>query len=702
MDVSDDLLSLEPWPYQDTDSFIMAKKMKESPPSLHDDINDDATAIPNSNIAGEHLSHLYASIMVALQVDGEASQSEAPIECIRRINEMFLPLTNKFHNKVWFAPWQLEDHQITQQVLRTTLQDRCTANLLNLSEKYIHDFNRFISWGRRSYVRVHILYHPSLTEAQLLAQMDLCKIKGNHGQFFQKAHSTSKDPLSAGTLTGSVQAMIDSPDFFDTFKQKWNLSHLGLYWGFPRSKLGGAYTMKKNVLHIEIDRSDHEKIEHIRTFFNQKSTSVTQQFWGTPMQWVPQWDYRLDDEVGDRIERNKETQYKIGMSLKSCTIIGANLFNLTQGNPKKTLHRTLMEIESIHDKYIALHSDPTSTQQRKSFKGRLFYAIIPTSSSNKVTFYYTSANSEEARSVARALPRYISSNLKLDPASFCTRSFIHESRDGQWNATTRQYKSEEDLIEQKKLDTMDSSMMAIKEIYIDPAHERALAHDGDSVTSTIDTRLTKGDEVAPPVRPTPSDSSTLTGATRESKVQRAVQEVHQQHLSTINTLQDQIKALTAVFQGSGLTIPQALRPTDHTGKQSHNKNSQNNLGELEDSDDSDTEDGPRDDSNRNPPTSDSDDDASKDSSSVRNPNAHPEDTMENSWASSVSATEKSTTTTSPPPIVHIQDSSSDDAEFEDDDDTSRQEEQPQKNRRLTSTIKSKKSPSGRAMGGTSP
>ena len=245
-------------------------------------------------------------------------------------------------------------------------------------------------------------------------------------------------------------------------------------------------------------------------------------------------------------------------------------------------------------------------------------------------------------------------------------------------------------------------MMAIKEIYIDPAHERALALDGDSVTSTIDTRLTKGDEVAPPVRTTPSDSSTLTGATRESKVQRAVQEVHQQHLSTINTLQDQIKALTAVFQGSGLTIPQALRPTDHTGKQSHNKNSQNNLGELEDSDDSDTEDGPRDDSNRNPPTSDSDDDASKDSSSVRNPNAHPEDTMENSWASSVSATEKSTTTTSPPPIVHIQDSSSDDAEFEDDDDTSRQEEQPQKNRRLTSTIKSKKSPSGRAMGGTSP
>ena len=132
-----------------TRTLSLWEKNEGIPPSLHDNIDDDATAIPNSNISGEHLSHLYASIMVALQVDGEASQSDAPTECIRCINEMFLPLTNKFHNKVWLAPWQLKNHQITQQGLRTTIQDTCTANLLSLSEKYIHIFNRFICWGRR-------------------------------------------------------------------------------------------------------------------------------------------------------------------------------------------------------------------------------------------------------------------------------------------------------------------------------------------------------------------------------------------------------------------------------------------------------------------------------------------------------------------------------------------------------------------------
>ena len=44
-------------------------------------------------------------MMVSLPEDKEASQSEAPLECIRRINEMLQPLTNKFKGKIWMTLW---------------------------------------------------------------------------------------------------------------------------------------------------------------------------------------------------------------------------------------------------------------------------------------------------------------------------------------------------------------------------------------------------------------------------------------------------------------------------------------------------------------------------------------------------------------------------------------------------------------------
>ena len=548
------------WPFQTTDTFVMSKKYKEEPPrSLMDMSDDDEDTQSGDNKT--KLSHLYASMLVSLPKNPEAPQPEAPLETIRRANEMLKPLMNKFAKKIWIAPWLKEDEQLEEKDFVSCLQADTDSLLLDKTEQYLHDFNRFQSWGRRAYMRLHILYHPSLQESQLLAQMSLCSIKGEGGQFFQQAHSSATDPISGGTLTGSVETMTESPDFYNTFKQKWNLKHLGLYWSFLRSKAAGNYTMKKNAVHIEIDRCDQHKINQIKDFFNQKSTAVTAQFWGTPMQWVPQWDFRLNDMDNDKVERNKESQYKLGMNLRSTTIYGTNLFNLTSTEPYKTLHQRLMETESIYNKFIETVTHDTNhhpTRGKKAFKGRLFYAIIPCAESQKATFYYTSANAEEASSVARALPRFIQSEFKLDASSFCTRELVADTRAGKWDATKRLYLSEEDVIEQDKLSAIDNSMMAVKEIFIDPSQQRALAADGDSIDLTADTRLTRGEKAAAPFHNNKSDTSTLTGSTRESKVKRAIQEVSLQHMETISNLQQQMKMMTEHFRSQGLDLPAAL------------------------------------------------------------------------------------------------------------------------------------------------
>lgn len=201
--------------------------------------------------------------------------------------------------------------------MKTALPDNNSAQLLNSAEYYLHDFNCFVSWGKQMCIHVHLVFLPTVSAVQLISQMSLCRIKGDRGEFFQPAHSNAYNPISAGSLTGSISIMAKSKDFYSTFKQKWQLKHLGLHWSYTPSKNGGAYTVKKNSVHIEINQSDKSKLTAISTFFNQKSTAIHKQFWGTPMQWVSQYNYSLSDEVHKRNNRNKETQYKLGMSLKS-------------------------------------------------------------------------------------------------------------------------------------------------------------------------------------------------------------------------------------------------------------------------------------------------------------------------------------------------------------------------------------------------
>ena len=93
-----------------------------------------------------------------------------------------------------------------------------------------------------------------------------------------------------------------------------------------------------------------------------------------------------------------------------------------------------MLVKSLYDKAIV----KKSTSQ-KSWKGRLFYAIIPNSQSKQVTFYFSNANYIEGRSMAKGLPCFIKESLFLDPSFYCSSQFLSDALLGEWDNNTRMF-----------------------------------------------------------------------------------------------------------------------------------------------------------------------------------------------------------------------------------------------------------------------
>ena len=118
----------------------------------------------------------------------------------------------------------------------------------------------------------------------------------------------------------------------------------------------------------------------------------------------------LDDDIKLRITKHAKKQQIIGKSIKSVNIGGSQILNWADNKMENTMHRQLMLVESIYEKNVINNKSEgeTKTKSKKnSFKGRLFYAIITNQRTKMTTFYFSKANSEEARSVARALPFFI-------------------------------------------------------------------------------------------------------------------------------------------------------------------------------------------------------------------------------------------------------------------------------------------------------
>ena len=110
------------------------------------------------------------------------------------------------------------------------------------------------------------------------------------------------------------------------------------------------------------------------------------------------------------------------------TLGSTQFLNWADSKIENTLHRQLMCVESIHEKKV-INAD--ENKKDGTFKGRLFYAIITNQRTKMNTFYFSQANSEEARSVARGLPLFIRDYLKLKATYFCNSDEMAKCLEGE-------------------------------------------------------------------------------------------------------------------------------------------------------------------------------------------------------------------------------------------------------------------------------
>ena len=357
-------------------------------------------------------------------------------------------------------------------------------------------------------------------------------------QYMSIFHSDALSPIEMGTFTGSVKAMATSPDFTKSFEKFFKLKNLGLWWAYPRSDLARTKDTNRWVMHYELDRTDvnEGKNDIIMAYFAKHSSMVDNNFFGTAMSIVPVFKPMLDDEVKIRITKNAKKQAIIGKSLKSITLGGTQILNWADSKKENTLHRQLMCVESIHDKFVLGHHDAPKT----TFKGRLFYAIAPNQRTKMVTYYFSTANYDEASSVAHGLPLFIKDHFKLKPSFFCGSDDIAICLEGEWNYAQRTFLTLDEKNEKEKFSHIIDTVTTVKEVFISEAQRAAMAIEGDDV-ATLDTKLTKGDQAPPAAESVASEGmSDLTGHTRESKAKayaaEASKKVASQYISSIDNM----------------------------------------------------------------------------------------------------------------------------------------------------------------------
>ena len=267
------------------------------------------------------------------------------------------------------------------------------------------------------------------------------------------------------------------------------------------------------------------------------------------------YDYFAEDDVKANLETHCRKHTSLGKSMRSTVVTGVQLNNWADSQKINTLLHDLMAVESIVEKKIVKGKTTTT------FHGRLFYAIIPDKKKKSVTFYYSRANFNEGRSVARGMPLFIRDHLKLDPAFFCNSTALTEAMEGEWDYQHRKFLSSDEKIEGDRLDAMEDEANAEAEIFISKDHQRALTMDEDSVVSE-ETRLTKGDRTPPAA--SSDDVSEMTGSTRESKAKAyadsAVKEVAAQYSTTIATMNDDIGMKDDRIEQLELLLKQMHKP----------------------------------------------------------------------------------------------------------------------------------------------
>ena len=240
------------------------------------------------------------------------------------------------------------------------------------------------------------------------------------------------------------------------------------------------------------------------------------------------WD---DDELEGRITKHAQ-QHTLGSNVKSVKVHGVQILSWANKDKEHILHNELMMVKSLYPKTVVNESGISS------FKGRLFYAIIPNSRSKTVTFYFSNANTEETRSVACGLPLFIKDQFKLNQTYFCLSDAVDKALARELNFEKRCFLTLEEREEKEKFAHLVKTMAATKESFISVSHQKAFAMEGYETEESVEVKLVKGDNTLPKIAA--NYLSALTSETRESKAKAyaatATMEVVSQYMATITDL----------------------------------------------------------------------------------------------------------------------------------------------------------------------
>ena len=238
-------------------SFVLLKSLTDSTLALDTPHSDDET-VQNENTHAKLNSQRMTIMFQVPKLDEESTGDNSALAAIEQMNSMIKTLVNKLP-KVRVGPWASTPLTITKKELLKKLPLK-----VDIVENYVYDYTRHISAGARGYCRLQ-LFFPSTINVNMITHIT-STFKKPRVQFFERSKSDALFPVTLCTLTGSVEAMTTSPDFFNLFKSMFELKHLGLWWSIARTQARGGtdYARSKFVLHVEIDSTDLIKAEKLK------------------------------------------------------------------------------------------------------------------------------------------------------------------------------------------------------------------------------------------------------------------------------------------------------------------------------------------------------------------------------------------------------------------------------------------------------
>ena len=158
----------------------------------------------------------------------DVNEDEAPLVAIRKMNGVLKSLINKIP-LVKIGLWNPDSSS------KNTYLKELPENI-DVVEKYVFDYNRFLSPGKNIYCRIKLVYNPNKTSSSEIESV-ISNFRKPRVQHMILSHSDALSPVQMGTLTGSVRAMSESPDFKNSFKEYFKLKSLGMWWACPKADI---------------------------------------------------------------------------------------------------------------------------------------------------------------------------------------------------------------------------------------------------------------------------------------------------------------------------------------------------------------------------------------------------------------------------------------------------------------------------------